>query len=163
MSQQTWVGSDLVSEVLLNDIPDNDTELYTRVGLLEDELYAARDGEATLLAKEDDQDTLTAIVTAEVEAARSGKVSLLAKETDQDTLTAIVTAEVVAARDGKASLLAKELDQDTKIATIAVISTTGFPSQSGNAGAWLSTDGSLPYWLDPTEAVQPILKKYFSL
>ena len=164
MSQQTWVGSDLVADVLLNDIPDNDTELYTRVGLLEDELYAARDGETTLLAKEMDQDaeidTRAGLLETEVHAARNGEASLLAKETAQDILTATVTAEVVAARVGKASLLVKQQEQDAQIAAAQVMVSTSFPNQVGNNGAVLTTDGLMPYWSNIGGLTQ---KKTFSV
>jgi hypothetical protein len=144
MTQQTWTGSSLVSEVLLDDIPDNETELYTRVAALETEVTAARDGEATLLDKEQAQD----ITTTEVIAARDGESSLLAKEQAQDVVSAALVAEVTAARDGESSLLAKEQAQDAQIAAAQVIVTTGYPSQSGKAGWSLSTDGAMPIWKD---------------
>lgn len=131
MSRQTWVGSDLVADVLLNDIPENDAELYTRLGLLEDEVHAARDTEATLLAK----------------------------ETEQDTLTATVTNEVVAARSGKASLLAKQQEQDAQIAAAQVMVTTSFPDQTGKAGFTMQTDGAMPEWVDARVPI-PVIFAY---
>ena len=56
MTQTTWIGSDKASTVMLNGIPDNDTDLYAT----KTEVEAARDGEASLLAKQDAQDTLIA-------------------------------------------------------------------------------------------------------
>lgn len=43
MSQQTWVGSDYVSSVLLNSVPSNDTELYNRVEVLENNISSIVD------------------------------------------------------------------------------------------------------------------------
>ena len=148
MAQQTWTGSSLVSEVLLDDIPDNETELYTRVGYLEDEIEAARDGESSLLVKQQAQDTATATVTAEVEAARDGAASLLVKQQTQDAATAAVAAEIEAARDGAASLLVKQQTQDAAIAAAQVLVTFNYPAQTGQAGNALFTDGEMPYWAD---------------
>jgi len=55
----------------------------------------------------------------EVEAARDGETSLLGKEQAQDTATTTVSDEVIAARDGKTSLLAKEQAQDTAIGALS--------------------------------------------
>lgn len=148
MTQQTWLGSDLVSDVLLSDIPDNETELFTRVEALETEVEDARDGESTLLAKQQAQDVILDVILDEVVAARDGEDSLLEKEQAQDIATALVTAEVTAARDGFASLLAKEQEQDTKIAAAQVLVTIGYPSQTGKSGYSLSTDGTMPEWVD---------------
>jgi len=91
----------------MTDANDNFIELYG-------EIEAARDGETSLLLKEQDQDTNIASVTNEVIAARDGEVNLLA----QIDKLQVTTTEVIAARDGKASLLLKEQDQDTNIASV---------------------------------------------
>jgi hypothetical protein len=130
MAQKTWVGSDYVSDVLLNDIPDNDTELYSRVEALETEVENARDGETSLLAKETVQDT-----------------ALETLETSQGVLIDAVTDEVEAGRAGFASLLDKQQDQDSQIEQAKSVASSNYPTQTGNAGKVLSTDGTIPEWV----------------
>jgi len=50
MVQQTYTGASIAKDVLLNAVQPNDTELYT-------EIIAARDGETSLLVKQQAQDT----------------------------------------------------------------------------------------------------------
>lgn len=61
MARQTWENSNTIGEVLakLGMIYDNETELYVILA----EVEAARDGEVSLLAKEQAQDTAILAVT----------------------------------------------------------------------------------------------------
>jgi len=66
MAQTTWTGSDQAKGVLLDDVQDNDTELYAT----KTEVENARNGEASLLAKQEVQDTA-------ILAAQGGTSSLI--------------------------------------------------------------------------------------
>lgn len=72
----------------MTDANDNFIELYEKA----DEVVEARDGEGSLLAKEQAQDQATTSVADEVVAARDGEVSLLAKEQAQDQAIASATS-----------------------------------------------------------------------
>ena len=85
----------------------------------------------------------------EIEAARDGETSLLFKEQDQDTNIASVTNEVIAARDGKGNLLA-QID-DLQAAIIALLVGSGVPVTANDTTPGylstkvVSTDGSVSF------------------
>jgi len=89
MTQTTWTGSDKASTVMLNGIPDNDTELYAT----KTEVESARKGESDLEAKIDAMVTISTDVTTEVTNARDGEGTLLAQI---DALQAAILAVTAA-------------------------------------------------------------------
>jgi hypothetical protein len=84
MTRETWTGSDKASDVLLNKIPNNEDDSYTNIA----EVEAAASGYTDLDTRLDLYD----VNTAEVVAARDGESSLLAKEQAQDASILAVTA-----------------------------------------------------------------------
>lgn len=83
MAQLTITGSDTVKAALLTKVNNNDDDAYTNIA----EVVAGRGGRADLDTRLDEYD----VTTAEVEAARDGEASLLAKEQAQDSAILAVT------------------------------------------------------------------------
>lgn len=108
MAKQTWIGSDRVKPVLLTKIPSNTDELYATKAEVEE----ARDGEATLLAKEQAQDSEHLQLRSEVINARLGSQTLGDKLSSQDSAHQQLLDEVVSARKGEQSLETKQSAQD---------------------------------------------------
>lgn len=82
MAQQTILGSDTVKDALKTKVNANDTELYT----VKTEVEAARDGELSLLAKQQAQDSAIAAL-----AAGSGVVI-----SPNDTTTGFLNGKLIA-------------------------------------------------------------------
>lgn len=115
---------DVNDGTVAQDMANADTNFDTIEGYL-DELEAARDGEATLLAQIDAIQALNATVTTEVTNARDGESTLLAQI---DALQALIA---------------------TNIADISLLGSAELPGQSGNSGKQLTTNGSVASWETP--------------
>jgi len=115
MARQTIVGTDTVAAALLTKQVNNTDDSYVNIA----EVEAARDSEASLLAKQDAQDALVLSNTNEITAARDGEASLLAKEQAQDNSILAVTAangSLISANDTTPGFLNDKLVVGTDIA-----------------------------------------------